>query len=93
MSVLLQLRHSILGKTKTRAMIFEEHLCSRDLDNLLEVENVEGIAERGFMFFLFLTVGHETVGIYTLKSLNSLCAVFKLVSALFIKGIWLTFIL
>lgn len=43
--------------------------------------------------FMFLIVCHETVGIYTWNSVHSLRAVLKLASALFIKGIWLTFIL
>lgn len=42
---------------------------------------------------IFLMVCLETVGIHTWNCAHSLCAALKLASALFIKGIWLSFIL
>lgn len=49
--------------------------------------------QREVYVFMFLTVCHESVGIYTWNSVFSLCAALELASALFIRGIWLTFIL
>lgn len=49
--------------------------------------------QKGVYVFMFLMACYETVGIYTWNSEHSLHAVLKLASVLFIKGIWLTFIL